>query len=99
MYSTEEIKSLHGFIKATGEGNLKKMMMSGTMTDVHVNMLVKVARACSEDEFVTHWDAGTFPKVKFSANESALKEKCYGVWAEACAKVGLLTLTAAKKAA
>lgn len=97
MYSPDEIKSLHGFVKQTGEGNLKKMMVGGAMTDVHVNMLVKCVRACSEDEFATHWEAGTFPKVKFSPNEKAIQEKCYGVWADACAKLGLLT--AAKKAA
>jgi hypothetical protein len=98
MYSPDELKSLHGFVKQTGEGNLKKMMMGGAMTDVHVNMLVKCVRACSEDEFVTHWEASSFPKVKFSPAERAIQEKCYGVWADACSKLGLLP-AAGKKAA
>jgi hypothetical protein len=97
MYSPDELKSLHGFIRTTNEGNLKKMMAGGSMTDVHVGFLVKIARACTADEFATHWDAATFPKMKFTPAERGLQEKCYGIFAEACMKLGLLT--AAKKAA
>ncbi len=99
MYSPEELKSLHGFVKQTGEGNLKKMMAGGPMTDVHVNMLVKCVRACSEDEFATHWEAGSFPKIKFTPAERGIQEKCYGVWADACSRLGLLSQQSAKKAA
>lgn len=94
MYSPDELKSLHGFIRSTAEGNLKKMMVGGAMTEVHLRMLLKIVRGCTEDEFVTHFEAGTFPgfpNVKFAPAETALKEKCYGVFADACAKVGLLT--------
>lgn len=91
MFSPEELKSLHGFLRHTNEGNLKNMLVGGKMTEVHLRVLMKVARNCKEDEFVTHWEAGTFPKVKFAPNESALKETCYGVFGEACCKVGLLT--------
>lgn len=94
MYSPDELKSLHQFIRHTGEGNLKKMMTGGRMTDVHTGLLIKVARACNEDEFATHFEAGTFPRLKFTVNESAMKESCYGVFAEACAKLGLMTAPA-----
>lgn len=97
MYSPDELKSLHGFLRATGEGNLKNMLVGGKMTEVHLRVLLKVARAVGEDEFATHWEAGTFPKVKFNPAESALKETFYGVCGEACGKVGLLNT--AKKAA
>lgn len=97
MYSQDELKSLHGFLRATGEGNLKKMLVGGKMTDAHLRILLKVARTVNEDEFVTHWEADTFPKVKFSPAESALKEGFYGICGEACSKVGLIS--AAKKAA
>lgn len=97
MYSPDELKSLHNFVRHTNEGNLKKMMVGGAMTDVHVNMLVKICRGCTEDEFATHFEAGTFPKVKFSPAEKGLQEKCYGIFADACAKLGLMS--AQKKAA
>lgn len=99
MYSHDELKSLHGFLRSTGEGNLKKMLCGGAMTEAHLRVLLKVVRAVSEDEFVTHFEAASYPKVKFSPPEAAIKEKCWEVCAEACAKVGLLTATAAKKAA
>jgi hypothetical protein len=97
MYSHDELKSLHGFLKSTGEGNLKKMLCGGRMTDAHLRILLKVARAVKEDEFITHYEASTFPKVKMSPEEIGLKEAFWGIAMEACAKVGLVT--AAKKAA
>ena len=97
MYSPDELKSLFGFLRSTNEGNLKKMLVSGKMTDVHLRMLVKVVRAIKEDEFVTHLEAATFPKVKMNAEEIALKETFWTTCGDACVKMGLLT--AAKKAA
>lgn len=96
MYSQDELKSLHGFLRSTNEGNLKKMLVGGAMTDAHLRILVKVARAVNEEEFVAHWEGDNFPKVKFSPAESAIKEGFYAVCGEACAKVGLLS---ARKAA
>lgn len=99
MYSHDDIKSLYGFLKSTGEGNLKKMLLGGRMTEAHLRILLKVVRAVSEDEFVTHFEAATYPKIKLSAAEIELKETCWPVCTEACAKVGLLTPGSAKKAA
>jgi len=97
MYSHEELKSLHGFLRSTQEGNLKKMLVNGKMTDAHLRVLLKVARAVSEDEFITHFEAGTLPKIKLSPAESSLKETLWAVCAEGCLRVGLLS--AAKKSA
>lgn len=97
MFSQDEIRSLHGFLKATGEGNLKKMLVGGEMTETHLRVLLKVARAVNEDEFVTHFESDSFPKVKFNPAESAIKESFWKVCSQACMKVGLLT--EAKKAA
>ncbi|HVK62776.1 MAG TPA: hypothetical protein VM432_14560 [Bdellovibrionales bacterium] len=96
MYSHEDLKMLHGFLKSTGEGNLKKMLVGGKMTEVHLRVLLKIARAVSEDDFIKHCEADDFPKVKFSPPETAIKEGFWPVACEACCKVGLLT--AAKKA-
>jgi hypothetical protein len=96
MYSQDELKSLHGFLRSTGEGNLKNMLVGGAMTEVHLRLLLKVARSVKEDEFVTHFESASFPKVKCSPAETALKEAFWKVCGEACAKVGLLS---ARKAA
>jgi hypothetical protein len=91
MYSQDELKSLHGFLKATGESNLKNMLVGGKMTETHLRMLLKVVRSVSEGDFIKHLEADTFPKVKLNAGELAVKESFWGVCTAACAKVGLLT--------
>ena len=73
------------------------MLVGGKMTEVHLRVLLKVIRGANEDEFVTHWEANTLPKVKLSGPEIAVKETLYDICGEACAKVGLLT--AGRKAA
>lgn len=97
MFSQDDVKSLHGFLKTTGEGNLKKMLVGGDMTEAHLRILMKVVRAVGEDEFVMHFEGDSFPKVKLNAAEIALKESFWKVCSQACTKVGLLT--AASKAA
>jgi hypothetical protein len=97
MYSHEELTSLHGFLRSTGEGNLKKMLLGGRMTEVHLRVFLKVVRSCPEAEFITHCEANTLPKVKLSTDERQVAEQLWEVCCEACSKVGLLT--AAKKVA
>jgi hypothetical protein len=97
MYSHDDLKSVYGFLRATGEGNLKKMLVGGKMSETHLRMLLKVVRSVTEDDFIKHLEADTFPKVKLNAGELAVKESFWGVCGEACAKVGLLTVQ--KKAA
>jgi len=91
MYSHDDLKTLHGFLKSTGEGGLKKMLVGGRMTETHLRLLMKVIRAGGETEFIAHFEADTFPKVKMVASELAIKEGFWRICAEACAKVGLLT--------
>lgn len=97
MYAVEDLKALNEFLRSTPEAGLKKMLIGGVFTENHLRILLKVARATSADEFATHAEAATYPKIKFSPSESPLKESFWKVACEACAKVGLLH--AAKKAA
>jgi len=98
MYSQDDLKSLHGFLKATAEGGLKKMLIGGQMTENHLRLLLKVVRTVGEDEFIRLLESENFPKVKLSAAEIGIKEGFWGVSLEACAKVGLLS-SQTKKAA
>lgn len=99
MYSHDDLKSLHSFLKSTNEGGLKKMLVGGRMTETHLRMLLKVVRAVNENDFITHAEGDSFPKVKFVAAELALKEGFWAVCLEASAKVGLVTPAGAQKAA
>lgn len=99
MSSHEDLKSLHGFLKSTNEGGLKKMLVGGRMTENHLRMLLKIVRAVNEGDFITHVEADSFPKVKLVAAELALKEGFWSVCLDACAKVGLVTPQQQLKAA
>lgn len=96
MHSHDELKSVHGFLRTTGEGHLKNMLLGGRMTETHFRALIKVIRSASEDEFLAHFEAGSFPKIKFNPAEIAAKETLWSVWTEAFVKVGLLTAVATK---
>jgi len=99
MYSHDDLKSLHGFLKSTNEGGLKKMLVGGRMTENHLRMLLKIVRAVNENDFITHYEADGFPKVKLVASELALKDGFWSVCLDACAKVGLVTPAQQLKAA
>lgn len=90
MYSHEELKTLLSFLKSTGEGGLKKMLVGGKMTEPHLRLLLKIIRTASEEDFIKHFESDTFPKVKLGASELAIKEGFWKVCAEAFGKVGLL---------
>jgi hypothetical protein len=94
MYSHDDLKSLHAFLKSTNEGGLKKMLVGGKMTETHLRLLLKVVRAVNETEFITHCEADSFPKVKMGAPEIAIKESFWGTCLSACAAVGLVTAPA-----
>ena len=91
MYSDDDLKGLHAFLRQTAEGNLLKMLVGGKMSEAHVRSMLKIARAVNEDDWAVHWQAGTFPKVKFNPGEVAIKETMYAVCGDAFAKVGLIT--------
>ena len=91
MYSQDELSTLYGFLKSTSEGNLRKMVLGGRMTEAHFKMLMKVVRATTEPEFVQCFEAGNYPKIKLSVPEHALKEALWPICAEAFARVGLLS--------
>lgn len=91
MYSHEDLRSVYGFLKTTNEAGLKGMLLGGKMTETHLRLLLKVVRAVPEAEFITHFEADTFPKVKMAAADLAIKEQFWKVCTDACAKVGLIS--------
>jgi hypothetical protein len=90
MYSEQDLHSLYDFLRATAEGNLKKMIVNGRMTEAHLRLFVKIARAGSASEFAAWAQGGGFPKIKMSAPEQALRETFWAIALEACANLGLL---------
>lgn len=90
MYDPKELEGLHQFLRNTAEGNLRKMMVSGRMTEVHLRILLKVARAGSASEFVGWVNSEGFPKMKMSEAEHGVRETFWPVALAACAGLGLI---------
>lgn len=91
MYSEQDLLSLYDFLRHTPEGHLKKMLLTGKMTEAHINILLKVVRSCGNNDFVTHANAATLPKVKLAPTEVPLKEVFWPVALETCATLGLIS--------
>ncbi|MFP5520246.1 MAG: hypothetical protein ACLGGX_10100 [Bdellovibrionia bacterium] len=95
-----DVNSLYQFLIQTPEQGLRKMLVDNKpFSEVHFNLLMKVVRSCDESKFVSHFEAGDFPKVKFSPAEIKLRE---GFWND-CVKTldsrGLLSPASPAKAA
>ncbi len=74
--SQYDLIGLHDFILHTPEQGLRKMLVDGKpMTDVHLNLLLKVVRGCKPGDFESHCDKDDFPKMKFGPAEQKIKEK------------------------
>jgi hypothetical protein len=74
--SDYDLPGLYQFLAHTPEQGLRKMFVDQKpMTDVHFSLLMKVVRTDGEKEFCEHADKKDFPKVKFSPNETKLKDK------------------------
>lgn len=99
MSTQEDLASVYGFLQHTNQGNLKKMLCDGRFTDVHLNLLIKVIRNCTETQFAEMAEKGEFPKVKMSNNESAIKEKFWKDCLDTLQSRGLLSAAPAAKAA
>lgn len=74
--SQYDTKTLHEFIMQTPESGLRKMLVDKVrMTDVHFNLLLKVARGCTVDQFDEHFSKSSFPRLRFGPAEEKIKEK------------------------
>lgn len=77
--SQYDVPSLYQFIIQTPEQGLRKMLVDNkSFTDVHFNMMMKIARACDEAKFTEHFDKADFPKIKMGPAELKLKDKFWG---------------------
>lgn len=74
--SQYDIPGLHDFLIHTPENGVRSILVDRVkMTDAHCNLLLKVAKSCSADEFSAHFESKDFPKVRFGPAEAKIKEK------------------------
>lgn len=98
--SQYDTKSLHEFLSHTPEGGLRKMLVDkNPMTDVHFNLLMKIVKTCSADDFSAHVEAKSFPKVRLGPAELKLKEKFWDDCLKSIGSRGILQPSVKAKAA
>lgn len=95
-----DTQSLHDFLFNTPEGGLRKMLIDKkTMTDVHMNLLLKIVKSTNADQFGAHFDKQDFPRVRMSPAEGKLKEKFWNDCMVVLKERGILQPAVASKVA
>lgn len=98
--SQYDLGSLYDFLLHTPEQGLRKMLVDNKpMSDVHLNLLLKIVRGCKSEDFATHFEKEDFPKLKMGPAEQKIKEKFWKDCVAAFNSRGLLTPAVASKAA
>jgi hypothetical protein len=70
-----DVSSLYQFLTQTPEGGLRKMLIDGKpVTEVHFNLLMKVVKFGTEEDFKKFCETNSFPPVRLSPKETPLKE-------------------------
>lgn len=89
--SQYDTHSLYDFLFNTPQAGLRKMLVDGkNMTDVHCNLLIKIVKACSADQFGEHFDKQDFPRVRMTPAEDKIKEKFWGACTTTLLERGIL---------
>jgi len=89
--SQYDTNGLYDFLTQTPESGLRKMLIDKkNLTDVHCNLLIKVVRSCSMEQFGEHFEKKDFPKIRMSPAEMKLKEKFWDVCMATLQERGLL---------
>lgn len=89
--SAYDLAGLYDFLTQTPEKGLRGMLVDNKpMSEVHFNMLIKIVRACKQEEFAEHFDREDYPKIKFGPSELKLKEKFWKDCVQSLNSRGLL---------
>lgn len=74
--SSYDTISLHDFLAHTPESALRKILIDRkNITDVHCNLLFKIVRGCTAEQFGEHFEKKDFPRIRMGPAEDKIKEK------------------------
>ena len=89
--SQYDSRGLHDFLFHTPESGLRKMLIDHkNMTDVHCNLLFKIVKSTTPDQFAECFDKQEFPKVRLGPAELKIKEKFWAQCTSTLLERGLL---------
>jgi hypothetical protein len=98
--SLYDMHSLHDFLFHTPESGLRKMLIDRkNITDVHCNLLFKIVKSTSPDQFAEHFEKKDFPKLRFGPAEMKIKEKFWDDCVATLLERGILQPAVQKAAA
>jgi len=95
MYSHNDVSGVFSFLNSTPEGNLRKMLMGGELTENHFRLLIKMVKTCPEPEFIDMFMNEGFGKIKMSSKENLMKERFWMICKKKLEGMGLLSLSQA----
>ncbi len=90
MHSPDEIKGVCDFLKNTPEGSLRKMLVTGDVTDAHFRILMKLAKGGPETDFIDAFSKGDMGKLRLSPKEAPLKDNFWPICKKKLISLGLL---------
>jgi hypothetical protein len=91
MSANEDVAGLCQFLKATPEGNLRKMLVQGKLTDLHFRTLMKLAKGGAETDFIEAYTAETMGKLRISPKEAHIKETFWPIVKQSFQTLGLIS--------
>ena len=95
MYTNDDVTNLIGFLKQTPEGSLRKMLVTGDLTEAHFRILMKLAKGGPESDFVDAFQNDSMAKLRLSPKETPLRDNFWSICKGKLISLGLLGKAAA----
>jgi hypothetical protein len=82
---------MHDFLSMTPEKGLRQIMVDNkSFTGDHFSMMLKIVRNGSKESFCEHYEKSDFPKIKFTPNETKLKETFWSALTGVLSQKGII---------
>lgn len=93
--SNDEVSGVYTFLKSTPEVHLKSMLVDDALTDSHFKLLIKMARSCTEADFISAFESESFGGLRLKAPEIKIQESFWAICKVKFSTLGLLSSTQA----
>ncbi|MBL7545193.1 MAG: hypothetical protein JNL11_15350 [Bdellovibrionaceae bacterium] len=82
---------MHDFLSMTPEKGLRQILVDNkSFSNDHFSMLLKIVRTGNKESFCEHYTKNDFPKIKFSPNETKIKETFWATLTSTLGQKGII---------
>ncbi len=81
------------FLSNTPEKGLRQILADKSFTNDHFTMMFKIIRTGNKESFCEHYTKSDYPKIKFSPNETKIKETFWATLTTLMSQKGLIQPT------